>query len=114
MIKLNAVLHDEPIPISFEVAKIDRNETITIDRMVRTDGSVLWSIVWIGYVFNKGGEWEYDPLPSSRDDEFLARCRWDSFDAAVAMAKIAAQGRIDNAQVRVDAVNARMTKESAE
>lgn len=23
------------------------------------------------------GEWEYEPQPSSRDDDFLARCRYD-------------------------------------
>ena len=28
-------------------------------------------------------EWEYEPIPSSRDDAFLARCRFDSFDEAV-------------------------------
>jgi hypothetical protein len=29
------------------------------------------------------GEWEYEPLPSSRDDAFYARCRFATLDAAV-------------------------------
>jgi hypothetical protein len=29
-----------------------------------------------------GGEWEYEPLPSDRDDEFYRRCRFASFEAA--------------------------------
>ena len=29
-----------------------------------------------------GGVWEWEPLPSSRDDEFYERCRFTSFAAA--------------------------------
>jgi len=32
---------------------------------------------------NKEGEWEYEPMPSSRDDDFLARCRWDNWDQLI-------------------------------
>jgi hypothetical protein len=31
---------------------------------------------------NKEGEWEYEPMPSSRDDDFFARCRWDTREEA--------------------------------
>ena len=31
---------------------------------------------------NKDGKWEYEPMPSSRDDEFYASCRFDSFKEA--------------------------------
>ena len=33
--------------------------------------------------------WEYEPLPSSRDDEFYKRCRFDSLESAVAAANAA-------------------------
>lgn len=29
------------------------------------------------------GEWEYEPLPSARDDAFYARCRFGTFEDAV-------------------------------
>lgn len=32
--------------------------------------------------FNKEGEWEYEPQPSSRADDFYARCRWDTVEEA--------------------------------
>lgn len=32
---------------------------------------------------NREGEWEYEPLPSNRDDEFYARCRFASLEDAV-------------------------------
>jgi hypothetical protein len=31
---------------------------------------------------SKDGEWEYEPMPSNRDVEFFARCRFETFDAA--------------------------------
>lgn len=32
---------------------------------------------------NRHGEWEYEPSPSNRDDEFYDRCRFESIDDAV-------------------------------
>jgi len=41
------------------------------------DGSRLWAVTWLGHhCLNKDGEWEREPLPSSRDDDFLERTRW--------------------------------------
>jgi hypothetical protein len=36
----------------------------------------------MGSVLNKDGEWEFEPQPSSRDEAFFARCRFDTFEAA--------------------------------
>lgn len=39
-------------------------------------------------VLSKSGEWEYEPMPSSRDDDFYARCRFDTLaEAALAASK---------------------------
>lgn len=38
----------------------------------------LWAIYRNSLVLNRDGELEYEPLPSSRDDEFYARCRFDT------------------------------------
>lgn len=41
---------------------------------------------------NKKGEWEYEPMPSSRDDAFYDRCRFPSFiDAVIALKKVEAK-----------------------
>lgn len=42
---------------------------------VRRDRSIHWAL-------NKSGKWEHEPLPSSRDDEYFARCRWDDWEEA--------------------------------
>lgn len=51
------------------------------------DGSTLWAVRTFGDCLNKRGEWEYEPLPSSRDAEFIQRCRFatarDAIDAAL-------------------------------
>lgn len=114
MIKLNAVIHEVAIPIRYEVARIERGERIMVDRMRQPDGSVLWAITDGAEVFNKNGEWEHLSLPSSRDDAFYARCRWDNFRDAVAIAQIAATLRVKEAQARVDVANARYAKEDSD
>ena len=43
-----------------------------------------WAVRRNSSCLNKEGEWEYEPIPSSRDDEFYARCRFDSLDEAIA------------------------------
>lgn len=60
---------------------------ITIDRTQQIDGSYLWKAKRGSDCLNKGGEWEYDPLPSSRDDAFLARCRFSTAEEAIAAAR---------------------------
>ena len=40
-----------------------------------------WTITQRGLCLNREGEFEYEPMPSNRDNDFLARCRF-SFDEA--------------------------------
>jgi hypothetical protein len=43
-----------------------------------------WAVRQNSSCLSKDGEWEYEHRPSSRDDEFYARCRFDSLDEALA------------------------------
>lgn len=36
-----------------------------------------WAVCWMGDVLNSEGTFEYEPRPSSRDDDFYDRCRFD-------------------------------------
>lgn len=38
----------------------------------------------MNFVFNRLGEWEYQPMPSSRTEDFYKRCRYETVDEAVA------------------------------
>ena len=60
-----------------------RGDAVQFDRMRSPfyDGE-KWAVRRLSSCLNKEGEWEYEPIPSSRDDDFYARCRFDSLDEA--------------------------------
>jgi hypothetical protein len=60
------------------VCSYDAGDDVRIEAAQQRDGSVLWAIRRSRSVLNKEGEWEYEPMPSSRDEEFFARCRYAS------------------------------------
>ncbi|MES2247634.1 MAG: hypothetical protein V4645_10150 [Pseudomonadota bacterium] len=64
-------------------------DDITVQRAKQLSGPPLWKVCYRGSVLNQHGEWEYEPLPSSRTDEFLARCRFSSPERAIAAAQVA-------------------------
>ena len=41
-----------------------------------------WTVRRQGSVLNKSGRWEFEPLPSSRDDAFYKRCRFNTLEQA--------------------------------
>jgi hypothetical protein len=41
-------------------------------------GEHAWAITDHRYCLNKNGEWEYESLPSNREDEFIKRTRFTS------------------------------------
>lgn len=60
---------------------------ITVDEMIGHKVR-MWAIkAGDDSVLGKDGEWELQPMPSSRTKEFFARTRWDSFEAAYAFAQ---------------------------
>lgn len=61
---------------------------ITIDLVRSIDGVDRYAVRQSGACLNNRGQWELEPLPSSRDDRFLKRCRYDSWhDAARAIVR---------------------------
>lgn len=85
------VIAFEPVISGYAIAVSDRRfaNEVLIQRSRQIEGPALWAVRFNGSVLNKQGEWEWEPMPSSRDDEFLARCRWDSAEEAIAAAKVA-------------------------
>lgn len=62
-------------------------DEITVQRRRQIDGPDLWAVCLRGYVLNKKGKWEYEPIPSSRTDAFLKRCRFNGLLEAVRAAE---------------------------
>jgi hypothetical protein len=86
----------EEMPQGVEVTKytIDGDprrlgsDDIHIERAKQIEGPPKWAVRRMGECLNKQGEWEWEPMPSSRDDEFLTRCRFDSAKDAIRAAAI--------------------------
>ncbi len=57
-----------------------------VQRMRQISGPPLWAVRHKGNCLNKSSEWEWEPMPSSRDDNFIARCRFASAEEAIAAA----------------------------
>lgn len=59
-----------------------KGEPIRIEARGQMDGSRKWAVVDHGAVLVRGGHWEFEPNPSSRDSAFLARARYDTLEDA--------------------------------
>lgn len=61
----------------------------------------MWKVLsGNGAVLGKDGDWEYEPIPSSRDEEFYARCRFDTYEEAEAAALKALKEEGKDGEVR--------------
>lgn len=79
---------------SFTVLEPKRGgpDGVTVERRIQEDGSVLWGVYRSDRCcLTKDGIWEYERLPSNREDDFYTRCRWETLGLALAAAKVGAQ-----------------------
>ena len=71
-------------------------DELRIVERARPYGPPRYAVTWRGRVANCVDEWEFEPNPSNRDDEFLARTRWDNWgDAAVVAQRMLKRGDND-------------------
>lgn len=70
---------------------------------IEASGHGRWAVrSRVGRCLNKSGEWEYEPLPSERAEEWLARTRWDTAEAAIEAALVAEPSLIFNGMTPAD------------
>jgi hypothetical protein len=80
-----AALRAGLIPCAYRIGPVEF-DAIKIEECRQMEGPPLWAVRRNGGCMNKGGDWEYEPMPSSRDDEFLSRCRFASAQEALKIA----------------------------
>lgn len=57
---------------------------IIVERCVQRDGSFLWAVRdWYRNCLSKSGEWDDEPFPSSRTDDWIAQHRFESAAEAI-------------------------------
>lgn len=87
-IKAALAAHYEGIPVAaYSVGDRANGIGVLVQRARQVDDSYLWKVTDGASCLNKSGEWEYEPLPSSRDDDFMARCRFATADEAIEAAR---------------------------
>lgn len=65
------------VPVRYRIGS--RGTELThIEIREQRDGKDKWAVVRMGMVLNRAGEWEYEPLPSSRSDAFIRRTRFEA------------------------------------
>jgi hypothetical protein len=62
---------------------------IRVEERGQIDGTTRWAVVRMGYCLNRRGRWDYEMLPSSRTDRWIAGHRFD-LETALRLAKKAA------------------------
>lgn len=55
---------------------------VKVERRTDRHGFHRWAVCKYGSVLNKQSEWEFEPQPSGRTDDFLARTRFVSVQEA--------------------------------
>jgi hypothetical protein len=83
------------IPCAYRTGPVEFG-AVKIEECGQIEGPPLWAVRKNGNCMSKDGRWEYEPMPSSRDDEFLARCRFASAQeaySAMAARKLAEAGK---------------------
>lgn len=53
-------------------------------------GEIRWAVCWMGRCLDAQGQWDHEPIPSEREDDWLATHRFD-LDTALRLAKEAAR-----------------------
>lgn len=81
-----------------QVLRIGPDEHVTVERR----GPDEWAVCRDHQVLNSSAEWEYEPSPSNRGDDFIARTRFD-FQRAVAAAQEVSLALHRESEARVQA-----------
>lgn len=71
---------------AYAISDGNADPEIRIQRARQVDGPDRWKVTKGRDCLSKRGDWVYEPLPSSRTDTFLKRCRFDDASEAIAAA----------------------------
>lgn len=65
---------------------------IKVERVQQIKGPAKWAVRCNGNVLSVQGEWDWEPMPSSRDDDWLEKFRFDNAQDAIDAAMFAQKG----------------------
>lgn len=70
-------------PSEWQLVGSDPTFPTTIHRLRQREGPDKYAVRnGRGFSLNKSGEWEWEPMPSSRDTAYIQQCRFDTLGEA--------------------------------
>lgn len=95
----------EPVVVAYEVCAVPYddygNYTSFTIRVEKTHHTETWAVRRMGRCLGRDGTWDWEPLPSSREDDWLATHRFD-LETALRLAKAAAPRVVVNGMTVAD------------
>ncbi|WP_436291867.1 dTMP kinase [Variovorax sp. LjRoot178] len=85
--------------ISAYAIDLPPRDSVRIERAGQISGPAKWAVRLNGECLNRTGEWEWEPMPSGRDDAFLARCRFDTDQEAIDAAARAVAAMVETVPI---------------
>ena len=77
----------EPMPCQWWVEMPSVYGEMTIIRTPQMSGPDLYKVMKRVYCLSKTGEWDFEPIPSSRTEEYLSSHRFGTFEEALVAAR---------------------------
>ncbi len=74
-------VHDMVTRRSFSLLPVDHVDRGVFEVAVEYRGEGRWAVMWLGKCLSTSGDWTFEPIPSSRDDVFLAAHRFGRAEA---------------------------------
>lgn len=85
--------------ISAYAIDLPPRDSVRIERAGQISGPAKWAVRLNGECLNRTGEWEWEPMPSGRDDAFLTRCRFDTDQEAIDAAARAVAAMVETVPI---------------
>ena len=80
-------LREAQIADDVRVERYLMRDGFEVIRVAQRAGADKWKVLNGGYCLTKAGDWEWEPIPSSRTDDFIERCRFDTAQEAIDAAR---------------------------
>jgi len=99
--KKKTIRISHPRATTYTIYMPDRRDDITIqaresEMLNGARRKVRWAVMRAGFAWTKDEAWEYEPLPSSRTDEYLKLARYSTLPQAMRAARRAAMVSLEN------------------
>ena len=78
---LNAAANAQNLDLPILV--YDAGAGVEIVSVKQKQGASLWAVRFGQNVLSKTGQWEWEPMPSNRNENFLSRCRFATAQEAL-------------------------------